>query len=161
MNRRGLLATSALIAPVIAVAACVTGAVVPAVLAVFNGIQFVMPLLDVLVAGMAIAVPAAAPLVAIVTPYLNSAAAVFADMVPTMTQLQALPLVQQIEGFLQSAVKAANDAVNAPGADPKLKQFLPKIAQAQQVLDLLTAFGKGVQGGTALAPMELPRLLHR
>ena len=132
----------------------------PAVQSVFNSIQFVLPLLDVLAAGIAVAVPAAAPAVAAVTPYLNAAGTVFQTLQVTMTKAQAQPIVQQIEGYVSGAVTAAQNVI---ATTPSLAGLAPKVQQAQAVLGLLTTFVNGVVPAAALAkaPVALPPLLHR
>ncbi len=159
--KRRLLASSAAL---LALAACTAlpgtaPTISPTVQAVFNATQFLLPLLDVLAAGIAVAVPAAAPIVAIVAPYLASASGVFQTLQVVMTETQAQPLVQQIEGDVQAAVAAIAGVVNG---NPKLAPLASKIAQAQAVLGLLTAFVNGVQAMPRFAerPVALP-LLHR
>ncbi len=157
-SRRLLLATSALVA----VAACTATGTGPVsnsqVQTVFNGIQFVLPLLDVLAAGVAIAVPAAAPAIALATPYLDNAGAVFQSLSETMTTVQAQPIVKQIEGYLSSGFAVAQKVV---AANPSLAGFAPKLAQANAVLGLLTAFVNGVQAMPTAATVALPPYLHR
>jgi hypothetical protein len=142
----------------LAVAACTPGASTSSnVQTVFNGIQFVLPLVDVMAAGIAIAVPGAAPIVAVVAPYLNNAAAVFQGLSATMSEAEAKPLVQKIETYVAGAIDAVGNAMKS---SPKLAEFQPKLEQAKQVLALLTAFVNGVKAmPTARAAM--PRLLHR
>lgn len=163
MKRRILLNTTALALPALALAACAsTGTGTSAtVQAVFNAVQFALPLLDVLALGIAVAVPAAAPIVAVVEPYIGSAGVVFQTLSATMTDASAKPLVQQIEGYLSGAVQAVQKAVGAAPAGSPLTQFAPKVAQAQAVLALLTTFIHGVVPGAALAPTVALPLLHR
>ncbi len=154
MNRRRALASVS----VIALAACSGGAISSAnVQGVFNAIQFALPLLDVLAAGIAVAVPGAAPIVALVTPYLNSAGAVFQTLSATMTATQAQPLVGQIEGYLAAAVTAVQGVVSST---PSLAPLASKVAQAQAVLGLLTTFVNGVSTMPTSALVPLP-YLHR
>lgn len=128
--------------------------------AVFNGVQFVLPLIDVLALGIAVAVPAAAPVVAVVTPLLNSAGTVFQTLSATMTAVDAQPIVKQIEDYVVSAVTAVNNVVTAPGASPALAAFQPKVAQAEAVVALLTAFVNGVSAMPTAATVPTPYLHH-
>jgi hypothetical protein len=111
--------------------------------------------------GIGVAVPAAAPLVAAVTPYLNAAGPVFQTLSTTMTQAQAQPVVQQIVGYVQGTVTAISQVINAPGADPRLAAFVPKLAQAQAVLGLLLAFVNGLQPMAPEVRASLPVWLHK
>src|ERR1700723_975878 len=131
-----------------------------AVQTVFNGIQFVLPLLDVLAAGIAVAVPAAAPIVATIAPYIASAGGVFQTLSIGATEAAAQPIVGQIETYISAAVTAVEGVVNG---NPKLAPLLPKVQQAQAVLGLLTAFINGVTAtpaAAARASFALPPLLH-
>jgi hypothetical protein len=165
MNRRSMLSTSSLVLPALALAACSTAtgtAPTNAVVqTVFNGIQFVLPLLDVLAAGIAVAVPAAAPIVATIAPYLASASGVFQTLSIGATEAAAQPVVAQIETYISAAVTAVEGVVNG---NPKLAPLAPKVQQAQAVLGLLTAFINGVtatSAAAARASFVLPPLLHR
>jgi len=157
-NRRAaLIGTSSLLA----LAACAGGASnASTVQSVFSAIQYALPLLDVLALGIAVAVPAAAPIVAVVEPYLGSAAALFQTMSATMSDATAKPIVARIEGYLSAAVAAVSSAVAAAPAGSKAAAFQPKIAQAQAVLALLTAFVNGVQA-MPTARTSMPALLHK
>lgn len=161
MNRRSILSTTALVAPALALAACSSTSTANAtVQTVFNAIQFALPLIDTLAFGIAIAVPPAAPLVAAVTPYLNAAGPVFQTLSATMTQVQAQPIVQQIEGYLAGAVKAVAGVVDGAPAGSQLAAFAPKVQQAQAALALVTTFVNGVSVGASMTPVPMP-LLHR
>lgn len=164
MNRRSILVTSSAIAlpALAAIAACTVppAGTTPAVQTVFNDIQFILPLVDALAFGISIAVPSSAALVAAATPYLNSAAPIFQTLSATMTQVQAMPIVQQIEGYLSGAVKAVAGVVNGAPAGSQLAAFAPKVQQAQAALALVTAFVNGVTAMPTAAMAPLP-LLHR
>lgn len=162
MNRRNLVSTTALIAPALALAACATTSTgaTPAVQTVFNAVQFILPLVDALALGISVAVPSSAALVAAVTPYLSAAAPIFQTLSATMTQVQAMPIVQQIEGYLSGAVKAVAGVVSGAAPGSKLAAFGPKVAQAQAALALVTAFVNGVTAMPTAAMAPLP-LLHR
>lgn len=161
MKRRLFAATA--LGSAIAIAGCTTAATSASVQSVFASIQFVLPLLDVLALGIAVAVPSSAPALVGVTPYLNSAAGVFQTLSATMTQVEAQPIVKQIEAYVASAVAAVKGVVTAPGAAPALVAFQPKVAQAEAVVALLTAFVNGVtaQPGATAARTAMPALLHR
>jgi hypothetical protein len=161
MSRRNLLAATAL-ASLGALAACaqiesLTGTTTPtaAVQAVYNATQFVLPLLDALALGISVTVPVSAGVLSLVTGYLNQAMPIFQQFVVTMSQSQAQPLVQQIEGYVSDAVSAIATAVQA---NPKLAAYQSRVAQAQAVVGLLTAFVNGISTmPKAIAPI---RLLH-
>lgn len=155
-DRRNLLAVAAL-APAALAVSCAPGSSTSNVQTVFNGIQFVLPLVDVLAAGIAIAVPGAAPIVGIVSPFLGNAASVFQTLSATMSDAEAKPIVQKIESYVAGAVDAVG---NVLASSPKLAEFQPKFEQAKQVLALLTDFVSGVQA-MPTARMAMPRLLHK
>jgi cytochrome c5 len=162
MNRRALLSTTALMAVPAALAACASSPAPTnsAVQSAFNAIQYALPLLDVLALGLSVAVPAAAPVLAIVEPYLGSAATVFQGMSDTMTAAAAQPIVAQIEGYLTGATAAVQKAITSAPAGSPVAAFGPKVAQAQAVLGLLTAFVNGVQAMPTKATVSLA-LLHK
>jgi hypothetical protein len=130
--------------------------------AVFAQIQYILPMVRVLAAGIAIAEPKAAGIVAQVAPYLDQAGAAFQNLSATMTEVQALPIVQQVAGYAKSAVDAVAAVVEAAAPGSKLAQYAPMVAEAQAVLALITAFAVGVQNApkAAARPMALP-LLHK
>lgn len=163
MNRRALFSTTALVLPALAVAACTpgtSGGVDANLQTVFNASQFVLPLLDVLLVGVSLVVPAAAPLIALATPYLNAAGNAFQDLSLTMTTSAAKPVVQQIADNVGGVIKAVTDVIAAPGGNAKLAALAPKLQQAQAALALLTAFISGVHAMPTAATVPM-RLLHR
>jgi hypothetical protein len=163
--RRGLVTGSALVLPALALAGCAavtggtTAGINASVQSVFNASQYVLPLLDVLLVGIAVAVPAAAPAIALATPYLNAAGAAFQGLSVTMAPASAQPIVQQIAADIGAVIQAAAGLVTGPGANPKLAPLAPKLQQAQAVLGLLTAFVSGVTAMPTAATVRLP-LLH-
>jgi hypothetical protein len=164
--RRALVTGSALVLPALALAGCAAlGTTAPAaginasVQSVFNASQYVLPLLDVLLVGVSMVVPAAAPVIAMATPYLNAAGAAFQGLSLSMSSSAAQPIVQQIASNLSAVVKAATGIFTASGADPRLAALAPKLQQAQAVLGLLTAFVSGVSAMPTAATVRLP-LLH-
>lgn len=159
MNRRNALAGVSLVA----LAACTSPAANADAQAVFAQIQYLLPLVEVLAAGIAIAVPQAAGLVATITPYLNEAGTAFQGLSATMTAVAALPVVQQVEGYLQSAVDAVANVVNGGGVGSTLAKFAPQVQEAQAVLALIIAFAKGVQATPMTARVRSVSLpyLHR
>lgn len=165
MNRRNLVGTTALVGIAsLGLAACTSASNNATAQSVFAEIQYILPLVKVLAAGIAIAVPQAASLVATVTPYLTQAGAVFQGLSATMTAVAAQPIVQQVEAYLASAVDAVANTVNGGGVGSTLAKFGPQVAEAQAVLALIVAFANGVQGGpvaaSAVRAVSLP-LLHK
>lgn len=158
MNRRKAFAG----ASILALVACSSSAGNANAQAVFAQIQYILPMVRVLAAGIAIAEPKAAGIVAQVAPYLDNAATAFQGLSATMTEVQALPIVQQVAGYAKAAVDAVAAVVNAAASGSKLAQFGPEVATAQAVLALITAFAVGVQNApkAAARPVALP-LLHR
>jgi hypothetical protein len=159
MNRR-TLATSAPLA-VLALAGCstiqsVTGAPTAAVQAVLNEVQYVLPLLDAMATGIAIAVPGAATAMSLVEGYLTQAEPLFQQIVVTMSTATAQPIVTQIETYLSSAVSAVAQAV---AANASLAKYATQVSEARAVLALVEAFVNGVVAGNvkAVAPV---RFLH-
>lgn len=163
MNKRKFLTTTALIAPAIILAGCTSATATATAQAVFAQIQYLLPLVKVLALGIAIAVPSSAGVVATVTPYLDQAGTAFQALSATMTVVSALPIVQQVEGYLKNAVDSVAVVVNDGAPGSKLAQFAPELQEAQAVLALITAFATGVQAMPTMArvaKVSLP-LLHR
>jgi hypothetical protein len=158
MNRRNALAGVSLVA----LAACTSPTADVSVQTVFADVQFILPLLGTLAAGIAIAVPQSAGIVAIVTPYLTQAATAFQSLSATMTAVQAMPIVSQIEAYLQSAVDAVANLINGAAVGSTLIKFAPQIQQAEAVLALIMAFVKGLQAAplARVQGVSLP-YLHR
>lgn len=142
----------------LALAACAnTGSATSSVKTVLMQVQFVLPLLDALAAGIAVAVPSAAPAIAAAQPYIASANQVFQTLSDTMTATQAQPLVDQIVGYINGALTAVSGVVQG---NPKLAPLATQVSQARAVLALLAAFAKGVQTMPTGAAAPVP-LLHR
>lgn len=124
--------------------------------------QFVLPLVDVLAAGLAVAVPATAPVIATVAPYLDSAFAALNLLSSTMPVADAQPIVGRIGGYVDLAIGAIKAAVaTAAVSNERLGPLLPKIDQASAVVKLLMAFANGVQqmpGAAPAAPMRIKRV---
>lgn len=158
MNRRTAFASVS----VLALAACTSPAGNANAQTVFAQIQYILPMVRVLAAGIAIAEPKAAGIVTQVAPYLDQAGAAFQSLSATMTEVQALPIVQQVAGYAKSAVDAVAAVVNGAAPGSKLAQYSPIVAEAQAVLALITAFAVGVQNApkAVARPMALP-LLHK
>jgi hypothetical protein len=159
MNRRLLLNATALGGTTLMIA-CATGTSTATVQAVFNDIQFILPLLDALAVGVSIAVPGAAPILAIVQPALTAAGTLFQGLSATASVSQAQPVVSQISAYLSAAVKAIADTVGAAPIGSRLAGFQPQVRQAQAVLDLLISFVTGVTKMPTAAMIPLP-YLHR
>lgn len=161
MKRRNLLASTALVSTAAVLAACTSAQGNADAQKVFAQIQYLLPMIKVLAAGIAIAVPQSAGIVAIVTPYLDQAGVAFQGLSATMTVVQAQPIVQQVEGYLQSAVNSVANVVNGAPAGSKLASFAPMVTEAEAVLALIVAFANGVQQmPKGIAPINVP-LLHR
>ncbi len=163
MNRRNLLSTSVLALPAAAVlVGCTSTETNANAQAVFAQIQYLLPLVKMMAAGIAIAVPQSAGIVAIVTPYLDQAGIAFQGLSATMTVVAAQPIVQQVEGYAKQAVDSVANVVNGAAPGSKLAQFGPAVAEAQGVLALIVAFATGVQQmpKAAMAPANLS-LLHK
>lgn len=163
LNRRSLLSTTVLVTPALALAACAVSGPAPTVQSVFNQIQYLLPLIRALVAGMAIAVPGSAALVNAALPYLDEAGVAFQLLEATMPVPTAMPIVQQVETYAKSAVDTLANIVNSAGAGSKLAQFAPEVAEGQAVLALITAFANGVQAMPMTArfrSVSLPLLHH-
>lgn len=158
MNRRNFAAGASLVA----IAACTSPQGNANAQAVFAKIQYLLPLIRATAAGIAIAVPESAGIVAIVTPYLDQAGTAFQALSATMTVVQAQPIVQQVETYLKAAVDTLANTVNGAPPGSKLASFAPMVAEAQAVLALVVAFANGVQvmPKAAARPMALP-LIHR
>lgn len=166
MIKRRLLSTTALVLPAAAaLAGCaaiekITGTTTPqgAVQAVFNSVQFVLPLIDALALGISVAVPGSAAIMAGVMTLINQAGPVFQTLDAAMTTATAQPIVKQIEGYVTAGTSAIAGVVNST---PALAAYKTRVAQAQAVVGLLTTFVNGVSPTAALAPTVLPPLLHR
>lgn len=161
--RRSFLTTTAIIAPALALAACTPGTsgTSTQVEQVIAQIQALLPFVDVLAAGLAIAVPAAASVVVAIEPYLGTAQAALNTLSSTMAASAAAPVVTQIENAIGAAVQIIGQFVNAPGADPKLAKFAPLVAQAGAVVSLLNAFVNAAAGViTPKASLVVPRSMH-
>lgn len=160
-NRRALFAT----ASVAAIVACTPSAsgTTTQVEQVIAQIQAVLPFVDVLVAGLAIAVPGAAGVIAAVQPYLGTAQAAFNTLSSTMTASSAATIVTQIENAVGAAVEIISQVVNAPGGDPKLAKFGPLLIQVAAVLRLLNTFvdaANGVISVPKAAAIAVPKQMH-
>jgi hypothetical protein len=167
MNAKELLTTRAGVVPALSAlflaSGCTTAQqtqVNATVQAVFNGIQYVLPLVDALALGISVAVPGAAGVLTTVTSYLNQAAPIFQSLQATMAVAEAQPLVGEIETYIAGAVKAVATAVQG---NPALAAYQTRVAQAEAVVALLTAFVNGVTTPPATAAryraVQLP-LLH-
>ncbi len=158
MNRRSALSGVS----VLALVACTSPQGNTNAQAVFAQIQYLLPLVRAMAAGIAIAVPESAGIVAIVTPYLDQAGTAFQALSATMSVAQAQPIVAQVETYLKAAVDTLANTVNGAPPGSKLASFAPMVAEAQAVLALVVAFANGVQvmPKAAARPMALP-LLHR
>jgi hypothetical protein len=159
--KRRLFASTALVS---VVTACATPPATANAQSVFAQIQYILPLVKVLVTGIAIAVPASAGVVTTVMPYLVQAGTAFQALSATMTQTAAQPIVQQVEGYLTSAVDVVAAVVNGAAPGTKLAEFAPEVAEAQAVLALIVAFANGVQTApttTAAIKIGSLPLLHR
>jgi len=161
-NRRALLSATALAAPALALAACstlesMTGTTTPtaAVQAIMLKAQYLLPLLDALALGISVAVPAAAPVLIAVTGYLNQASPIFQSLVATMSVAQAQPIVAQIETYAAAAVTQIQSVV---ANNPALSAYASRVAQAQAVVALLTAFANGVESMPTAATVPVPYL---
>jgi hypothetical protein len=120
--RRSFLSTSALIAPVAAIAGCslLTPANVATVQSVISKIQAVMPYISGIASVVGAVVPGASAVIATVNAGLTAASNVFNTMASTMTAAAAQPLVSQIATYIGGSLTAAKQAVTA----------LPATAQA-------------------------------
>lgn len=124
---------------------------------VLGQIQFVLPLVDVLLAGVAVAIPSAAPAITAAEPFLAAAGQAFQSISATMTDMEAKPIVQQVEGYVAGALKAISGVI---AGNASLAPLSPKLAQAQAVLVLLDAFVTGVSVMPTAAAVPVP-YLHR
>lgn len=164
MNRRWLLATTALAIPIAGCAAIekITGTSTPTAAgeAIVLDCQYLLPLLDAMALGISIAVPASAPAMALVMTGITNAGPIFQQLSSTMAVAQAQPLVQQIETYASGALTSIASVVNAA---PALSAYATRVAQAEAVLGLLTTFvnGAATLPTAARAPTVLPSLLHR
>lgn len=156
-NRRNFAA----IVSVGALAACTTAATTTKVEQVIAQAQAVLPFVSVLAAGLAIAVPSSAGVVQAVTPYLNDASVALNTLSGTMAASEAAPIVTKIENAIGAAVEVIGQIVNAPNADPKMKQFGSLLKQAGAVVSLLNDFVNSVSGVIAPkgAALVVPRAL--
>jgi phage-related protein len=159
-QRRALLATSGLAALVVAGCAATGSTSTAGVQSVFSAVQFVLPLLEALATGISLAVPAAAPILAVVMPYLGQAGPVFQTLSAAMTAVAAMPIVQQISGYVTAAFNAVAGVVNTAAAGSKLAGFSGLVSEAQAALAVIVAFVSGVQGMPAAAMAPRPMLLH-
>lgn len=153
-NRRALFASAALVPLVLA--GCTAGQSSVSVEKVINQIQAILPFVDVLVAGMSIAVPSVAPIVNVVAPYLTQAEAALNSLSIAMSAAAAMPIVEQVSSYLRLALDTISNAVNA---DVRLAKFGPLVEQAKAVLALLLAFASGVSMMPAAAARPL-RNMH-
>lgn len=130
--------------------------------AVFAAVQYFLPLVETMAIGISIAVPQSAAIVTTVAPYLDKAGLAFQALSATMTQVQAQPIVQQVEAYGRGAVDQIATLVNTAPPGSALAKFAPEVAKAQAVLALLTVFVNGAMNipKAAMAPVALP-LLHR
>jgi len=122
--------------------------------------QYLLPLVDALALGISVAVPGSAVAMGAVSAAINAAGPIFQQLSSTMPVAQAQPLVQQIETYANTAVMAISNLVNTT---PALSAYAPKVAQAQQVVGLLTTFVNGVTTAPTAAMIHAgpPPLLHR
>ena len=164
--KRRFLGTTALVA-VGALTGCawleqVTGTTTPAaaVQAIFNSVQYELPLVDALAVGIAMAVPGLASAMTLVEQGIAAAGPIFQTFQTTMTAVQAQPIVAQIEGYVSAGMSSIVSAVNATPSLASNQPLQTRLAQAQAVLGLLTTFINGVTAGAkATIPVPLP-LLH-
>ena len=165
MDRRLFLRAAP--AGVVALSGCaeiekITGTTTPAAAgeAILLDAQFLLPLVDALALGISVAVPASAPLMTTAMGLIASAGPVFQQLSSTMTVAAAQPLVQQIETYASGALSSIAGVVNTT---PALSAYATRVAQAQQVLGLLTTFVNGVTTAPTAAMIQAgtPPLLHR
>ncbi len=159
MNRR-LVMSSVSVAALVAMGACTPAPAGQSVQSVFSQVQYLLPLIKVLVAGIAIAVPQSAGIVTAVAPYLDAAGGVFQTLQATMTVAQAQPIVAQVTTYLKSAVDQVASLVNAAPPGSPLAKFQPEAIEAQGVLDLIIAFQSGVQA-MPTARFKMSPLMHK
>jgi hypothetical protein len=164
MNRRILLASSALVLPALAGCAAVekmTGTTNPdaAVQSIFNSCQYILPLVDALALGISVAVPGAAVAMGAVMTGIAKAGPIFQTFEATMTAVQAQPIVSQIENYAAAGVNTIANVVNGT---PALSAYATRVQQAQAVVGLLTTFVNGATAmpTAAMAPTVFPSLLH-
>jgi hypothetical protein len=144
--------------PALALAACTPGSsTTSGVQKVMLQIQFTLPFLDALVAGIAVAVPSSAPAVNAALPWLADAGRAFQTLTAAMTDAQGRPIVQQIEGYVAAALQVVSAIV---AKNPQLAGLAPKIVEARAVLALLVAFVSGVSAMPTAAAVRV-ELLHR
>lgn len=161
-QRRNIFASTVSLSALLVAGACSATATANAQ-AIFAQIQYLLPLLKMLVIGISIAVPQAAGVVQVVAPYLDNAATVFQTLQATMSLVDARPIVQQISGYATAAVDAVANLVDAAPVSSTLAKFKAEVQEAQAVLALITAFAAGLPSIPVAARVQtsaLP-LLHR
>lgn len=141
MNRRAMLSTTALIAPLTALAACnlVTPANIAAVQSIINKIQALLPFISGIASVLGVIVPGASAIIGTVQAALSSALAVFNTITTAMTQAAAQAPVKQVATYIEAGVTSLEQAITAlpatwQGAVTNI------IADARLVLNDLFAF---------------------
>lgn len=166
-QRRAFLATTALIAPALAVAACTPGSATTAqVEQIIATTQAVLSYVSPIVPLLAAFVPGAAAFVPMVETGLSVAASIFNNISNAMTVAQTQPLIGQIATSIGAALDSADQAT-ALITNPQAKATATAIlAEARAILGLLTKFATGVaavvtppapamRAGRLIAPMHI------
>lgn len=145
-SRRHLFASSTALIAAGALASCAapSGSTTPAstLQYVMNEIQGILPLFGILAVGLAVAVPALAPIEAAVAPYINAATVAFSTISAATELATAQPTVKTITDNLNTAYTAIQAAITA---NPALAKYGASVAQIGAVLTALENFAVGVQ----------------
>jgi hypothetical protein len=143
--RRAFLATTALIAPALAIAGCslVSPANVATVEQIIAKVQAVMPYVSGIAMIIGAFVPGVSGAVALVQAGLGAAANVFATINSTMTVAATQPLIGKIAVSITGALTAADQAVAGIPSGAVQTQAQTLLAEARVVLADLSAFASG------------------
>lgn len=163
MNRRYLLASSALVAPALLAACAVSPSTAGTVEQFIATTQSVLAYASPIVTMVGIFVPGAAAFVPLVQKGLSDAASIFDTVSSTMTVAAVQPKAQQIGTALNGAVSVAAQAIALIPDPTQRSKAQVVLAQVQVGVNAVTAFsaGKVVVPAPTAGPIAPPPLFVR
>jgi hypothetical protein len=165
MNRRGLLASSALVLPAVAACSLLPTNTVPTVKQFIATVSAWMPFVSAGILTAAAFVPAMLPFEAIIQGGLSAVQAILANISETMTAAQAMPLAKQIIVSVQATMANVHTAVAVipPGATAnKMAAIVAQADAAAMALQTLVLnMSAAVPVSAPMAPAQMGALYVR
>lgn len=167
MNRRHAFRSLAIL-PVGAVTGCAALQAInkpvaggsPQLSRAFNAVQIGLGMLAALAAGVAVAVPGAAPVINQALPYIDAASATFANLSTSMADATAQPLIATISTDFGKAIDAIEAGMARAPQNLQLAPLIAQLDQAKTVVALLADFGRSISNLPTASRAALPRYVH-